>query len=437
MKAFIRPIAILLGIAVVLLFTTGCLEHRAPDEFGYAMIIGVDKGEEKPFYISMLLQRGNAQADDKQNKQASFVGVECEDMFQAISLLESGLPFALTLSRTSAIVFSEEIAANGSIDDLLNASLGTLFVRNYANLMVARGRADAYMKGLQNELTSNISKMQYSFVEYCEQTGYIPSLTLAQFYDRAWNGAGDVLLPLGAKEKEESAQTEEQESALFNMPQPKGNFGLSGVEGMYANPNMQKDPAEKFFADMLGSTAFLPGATQREGGLDAGMMGSAVFRGTSMVGMLNGIHTQMVMIGTGQFQHGRMHIPLPGGEQVSVLLSKGNQPSVSLSLGDKPNADVQILLHAAIEQPDLMATWTQHALETTISAYIADSMQQVFLACQAGRADVFAFGKAAVTQFTDTQQWEAFDWPAAYTQLQATFTVDVRLIYNPTVSRME
>lgn len=437
MNKGIRLAGLLLSLAVILLFSTGCLEQRSPDEYGYAMIIGVDKGKEKPFYVSMLLQRGNEQTENVQSKQASLVGVECEDMFEAVRLLESGLPFALTLSRTSAIVFSEEVAAGGSMDKLLSVSLGTLFVRYYANLIVARGRADAYLEGLQSELTSNIAKMQYSFVEYSEQTGYIPSITLAQFYDRAWNGAGDVLLPLGAKEKSEAA-SEEQEKEPFNLLLPKGNFGLSALDGSNIYPReYAKEEPVIFLEDMLGSTALLPGESQRKGGLDAGMMGSAVFRGTEMVGILNGTHTQAVMIATGQLKHGRMYIPLPDGEQVSVLLTQTDRPRVSLSLGEQPYADVCVFLHAAIEQPDLAAKWPQETMQGYISTYIEGLMQEVFLACKANKADVFAFGKLAVMQFTDTRQWEVFDWPYHYAKLQAGFTAEVQLAYNPTGSRLE
>ncbi len=68
------------------------------------------------------------------------MGVECEDLFEAVELIESGVPFALNLSRTTAIVFGEEAARSGTLERLLSASLGTLHIRYYANLIAVRGQ---------------------------------------------------------------------------------------------------------------------------------------------------------------------------------------------------------------------------------------------------------------------------------------------------------
>lgn len=429
MRKGIRLAVGLLLLAFVAAMLVGCLEHRSPDEYGYAMIIGVDEGEEKAFYVSMLLQRGNGSAESNQGELPAMVGVECDDLFEAVDLLGAGLPFALSLSRVSAIVFSEDIAMGGEIKGLLSASLGTLFVRYYANLIVARGRADEYLSGLNSELAPNIAKLQYSFVEYSEATGYIPSITLAQFYDRAWSNAGDVLLPLGAMEQEAE---EAEEESTFQLP-------FYGYMSLPVAPGDAVETADtEFPADLLGDSDFLPGGKSvRSGGLGAAMMGSAVFSGTEMVGILNGEHTQAVLMATGQFRHGRMQIALPDGRETSVLLSQEQAPTVTLRLGENPTASMRFQLHAAIEQPALMMKWTEGELEESVSSQIERMLREIFAVCRANEADVFGFGKAAMVQFTDTRQWEAYDWPAAYAELTASFAVDVQLIYNPTASRLE
>jgi hypothetical protein len=88
----------------------------------------------------MLLQRGNGGQQSSESDICPLVGVECEDLFEAVELIESGVPFALNLSRTTAIVFGEEAARSGTLERLLSASLGTLHIRYYANLIAVRGQ---------------------------------------------------------------------------------------------------------------------------------------------------------------------------------------------------------------------------------------------------------------------------------------------------------
>lgn len=189
-----RRLRLYMGLLAGILLLPGCLHARSPDEYGYALVIGIDEGEDKAFYVSMLLQRSSG--DTGGDAQCELTAIECDDLFEAVALLESGLPFALNLSRTSAIVCSADVAKTGKLEEFLSVSLSALHIRHYANLLIAHGRAEAYLDGLQSELNPNIAKLQYNFIAYGEKTGLVPAITLAQFFDRAWSGSGDVLLAL-------------------------------------------------------------------------------------------------------------------------------------------------------------------------------------------------------------------------------------------------
>lgn len=394
--------ALLLALVMAAMVCGGCLSPRSPDEYGYALVVGIDAGEEKQFYISMLLQRDNGSAESGDDL-CPLTGVECDDLFEGITLIESGLPFTLNFSRTTAMVFNHKIAASGKLEDFLSVSLGTLQIRYYANLIVSYGRAEDFLKGIQSELNPNVAKLQYSFVEYGEETGLVPSVTLAQFYDRAWSGAGDVLVPLGAL-----------------------------IEPVEAGA----DNTASHMTDLLGATEYLPASIGREGGLKSGVIGSAIFRGKELAGFLNGHHTQAVLIATGQFETGRIQLRIDD-RIVSVTLKKSGAPKTYLRLGEKPYAQIHLKLEATIERPAITASMEEEVLKAQISAHIATQLKEVFNACRDVDADAFSLGKEAVQQFTSTDSWEAYDWPANYRRTDADFFVDVALSYNPTKSRLE
>lgn len=428
-------------LCLLCIASTGCMGARSPDEYGYAVVIGIDKGETKPFYVTMLLQRGNGDTQSSENNLCPLVGVECEDLFEAVDLMESSLPFSLNLARTTAIVFGEELARSGELEQFLSASLSTLQIRYYANLITARGSAKEYLGGLQSELNPNIAKLQYTFIEYSESTGLIPAITLAQFYDRAWNAAGDVVLPLGAFDKQECEDEAEGKKGAEQPAEGQAEKTEQPTEGQKEekekNTDQSAEPTPTPTADILGSPEYMPGQINRQGGLEAGMMGSALYKGTRLVGFLNGPHTQILMMATGIFKEGRIQIPDPNGHMVSILLAKKGAPKTTLALGEHPWANIRLELYASVDQPAIVANIGREQLQNHISSYLESSMQEVFAACQQLGCDVFQLGDAAVVQFTDTRQWETFDWDAAYQAVEASFTVDIFIQYNPTGSRLE
>ncbi|MDL2257646.1 hypothetical protein LJC42_00615 [Eubacteriales bacterium OttesenSCG-928-K08] len=408
-----------LAFFALLLCSAGCIENKSPDEYGYALVIGIDEGEEKPYYISMLLQRGNGNTENSQGEVCAYAAVECANFFEGIDLLESTLPYSLNLSRATALIISEQAARAGLLEDFLSVSLSTLQIRYYANLVVAHSRADDYVRGLQSEMNPNVAKLQYTFVEYGEITGLAPSVTLAEFYDRAWSGAGsgDVMMPLGAFTPQDESEDEQQPTI------PKEEKQKS----------QQQEPA----VDILGDSMFLPGSINKEGGLESGMMGSAIFYDRHVVGLLNGPHTLLVMMANGQFEHGRIQLAIGDEQSVSVSLTARKAPRVKLELGEKSSAHFAISLSALVERPEAVAHLSEQEVEDYISAYLERELLRVYEACKQQKSDVFALGKHAVVQFESVEQWEAYDWKSAYENTSVSFSVDVALEYNPTRSRLE
>ncbi len=446
MRRYRRTGRILALLLLVLIVFSGCMGARSPDEYGYALLLGIDKGKDKPYFVSMLLQRGNGDNQSSEGAMAALVGVECNDLFEAVEAIESGLPFSLSLARTTAIVFSQEVARGPLLEQFLSASLGSLHIRYFANLIVSGGRAEDYLSGMQSEINPNIAKIQYNFIEYKEETGMIPAITLTEFYDRAWSKAGDVVLPLGGFEKRDTGGEEEQAKAGEKGESGQGtpmkaeeedSAKAEGEKEQKEKSEQKEDEPEPFLVDALGAIDDLPGQTGRLGGLEAGMMGSALFRGTELRGFLNGPHTQLLLMGKGDFKNGRIQLKDENGDNISILLTRKGTPEVRLLLGEEKKAEFLVSVYASVEQPAAVAGLDKEEVKRDIEAYLENGMQQVFLACQQLGCDSFDLGEAAVRQFMDTKQWEAYSFHDVYQQIRAEFDVTAFIEYNPTGSRVE
>lgn len=417
-KLSLRLISLLLTLVIMLLLLPGCLSSHFPDEYGYAVLIAIDRGTVKPFLISMLLQHGNVERSEASSSY-TLISVECNDMFEAVDLIETGLPYALSLARTSAIVFSEEIAQSGDIDKLLSVSLGMLSIHYYANLMVSIGSAGDYIRGLQGGMSENLTKLQHNYVSYGASSGLVPSITLAQFYDGAWQGDYTELLPLCAIEQESG-----------------GEDGNENGEGENVNrvDNAALMPTGR--VDMAGGHGYLPGENMREGGLDSGLMGSAVLDGTRMVGILNGRHTQALLMATGAFNQGRLNVTMDDGVELGAMLFSKQNPKISADI-KRLTGSIIIYLSADIEQPVLMQKYGGEAVSQRIEEHIESMLNDIFEACKREGADVFSFKKAAETKLITVEQWESFDWDTVFFKFSADFDVNVEIKYNPAKSRLE
>ncbi|HPY36531.1 MAG TPA: Ger(x)C family spore germination C-terminal domain-containing protein, partial [Clostridia bacterium] len=155
-----------------------------------------------------------------------------------------------------------------------------------------------------------------------------------------------------------------------------------------------------------------------------------------LIGYLNGLHTQVVLIIKGQFEKGRIQLPLPDGRIISVRLSAQSQPKIRLILSETSKATFEIALYANVEHPELRE-YSNSGMEILISEFLKKRAEEVFLACQALGSDVFELRNAAVKLFRCTSDWEAFNWDAAFKEVAAAFEIAVYLDYNPSKSSVE
>ncbi len=411
MSKGVRRKALLLALTtVVCLLCSGCLGAHSLDEYGYVLMIGVDKGEEAPFYVTLLLQKGGQGGETDAAAEGSVLaGTPCTNLFDAIDQIEASMPFRLELSRAAVIVCAEELAKSGAAaEEFLAISLGSLRVRYYVNLVVAQGQARDYLAGLRSTLAPNLAKLQDSFVQYSEATGLAPVTTLAQFYEGAWSPTFDTVLPLGSFNSQRMLQDQLQKLEEENMP-------LSQYQQQEAD-----------------------GSDTPVGGMKSSLEGAAVFDGSHMVGTLTGEQTQYLLMALGEFQRGRIQMQDREGRQMSVVLQKADRPTTTIRFQEGvPKGQIALSLHAAVERPASVAEISPEEMEQEIAQHIQKGLEQTFLVCQDMGSDAFGLGKAAVSHFDTVKDWEAFNWKRAYQMAQVEFHVVVSLQYNPTKSRME
>lgn len=397
-----KRILALILIAVLLLPIAGCMEARSMEDFGYVVGIGFDPGKTMPYKISLMLQRAQAgQAEGNDNGTIEIFSAECRGLLEAVETISSSLPFILDFSRTLMFVFSQELASReGAVEDLMSVSFPRLRIRYNAMVSIALSSAADVFEGLKTDIEPNLSKIHKNYLLYSKTSGLVPLMNVMALHE---------------------AVNERYEDALLMV------CGVTGKDS--SNPPPVLVETEDY--------AYIGGSMQIKSDMKASLAGSAVFSGSRMIGILDGQHTQLMLMARGDFQEGRIRLKDAGGKDVNFFVIAKGKPRFSLTLEPKPSASVSIPLRAYLEQPEDMSEEEINEVKARLEAQIEEGLTELFYACRAQGSDAMGFGRYAVKLFSKQEAWRDYDWQAAYAALEATFAVEIDMDRTAAKSELE
>lgn len=160
----------------------------------------------------------------------------------------------------------------------------------------------------------------------------------------------------------------------------------------------------------------LPGHLPRTAPSPNEFMGTALFDGPRMTGVLTGEETGSLRLMMGKAKRTSVII---GGAQYKV----STRTKVSRRLNPADGAlEVSIRMSLSL----IAGEQTQNAGE--IAAQIETSAVNTLRRLQAASCDAVGFGRLAVMSSLDIPAWEARDWQSTYDQADVRVTVDVRIL---------
>lgn len=393
MKRISKAICLMLAAAFVAFNMAGCISYVAIDEYGYVMTVGVDKGETYDYRFCFIVQVEGA-SQGESDAENVVLSAEGNNIYDAVAVVEVGVPYQLNFGRANYMLFSKEVAETGYIARFIDESFKNLGVRRSTKLMVVLGDSLDYCTGVVSKDNPNTSKRQYSILRDYVSEGLTPITNIAMFTQNVNAKRGDNIVTLGATD--DSIPNEEitgssQDSEL--------------------NPN--------------STTA----GVERTGGLRAYYMGCAVFDGGTMKGVLSGRDTEIILMAKGMFRAGRITLHHEGGEGHMVLLLKGGgKPKVELSIGgDAPYAKMSVRLQCHIEcgEEDMDYNKWNREVKPMLEDYMEREIERVFTLCRGMNSDAYEIGKYAAMKFHSAEEWEQYDWKSRYPELNMEFDVSL------------
>lgn len=391
MKRAIKLLIIFLLLLSVSVTSCSCLHATSLEKYGYVITIGIDKGEVYKYNVSFLLESGIKEGDDQSESATNIVSAEADNIYNAIYTAESGLPYRLNFARTNYIIVGFDIGADNQIMDFFSLSWAHLKIRTSANMILSMTTAKEFMEGLTYTSELNITKLENSLIDFYEMEGLTSMISITDFLASINNPRYDAVVPLGCVDKS-------------------------------INSDSNSDTTE---------------GVPRTGGMISYTLGSALFSGSTLKGVISGVETQMLLLIKGELESAAYQFMRKDGTSYSVVIGNSQPPITKVDLdADKIKANIYIPISLMLAQDNSEKQTAQMRNSGGISDEMREQIEHYLKStcitlCNHFRelnCDAVGIGKYASMKFKTVKAWEEYDFRSKISNIEYSFNIDFEII---------
>lgn len=337
-------------------------------------------------------------AGSSQSQKSTVVTVDCSSIDSGISLINSYVSKKLNLSHCKAIVISEELAYEG-VSEYVFTLVNNLEIRPDCNIIISRCKASDYLSNSEPTLESESARYYELSLNSSEYTGYTENVTLDNFY-----------------------------SALLSTT-AQAHAILGGIN----TDSTHSDNSSMVSYDTAGSYKADESSLKSQANIEN--MGIAVFKGSKLVGELNGMECLCHLLIGNKLESATISIPNPFNSDSSISLyitaTKKSKTSVKLINGT-PYAKYNICITGNILSLDqnldysnennlrLIEDYANSYLEQNILSYLYKTSKEF-------NSDIGDLGRFAIKNYSTWQDWIESDWLYNYENSFFSVTVDTTI----------
>ncbi|MGE5550233.1 MAG: Ger(x)C family spore germination protein [Bacteroidota bacterium] len=396
-----------------LFIISGCWGQREIDEAAYVLAIGLDRAAGNNIRISVLAGTGrpNLPVATEQGMQTLAVNkvrtftTEASGFFSGLNSINTILERQMELGHIKTIVFGEELAKT-DLQPYFDLLTRWRKFRRTLYLAVAQGEARRVIESIIPPNEDNPAKfLELMFISQ-GHVGFTPRNQMLWFYNALKTKGEDPVAALVAPRANKY-----QLGNIKADPLPSNNQ-FAGATG---------DPGE-------GTAGNSP--LSGEGSLQ--FLGTAVFRKGMMAGKLNGNETMALSMIRGELS--RIFLVIPDryqpGSILQIEISQKQRPEILVKKnGAKVEAGVRLELSADIIGIEAGQSYelpgNMQRIERSAEVWIEEQCRSVLNKAQALGTDIFGFGHKARWLVADWNEWQAWDWRAAFRQMPVKLQVRV------------
>ncbi|MDQ0229988.1 Ger(x)C family spore germination protein [Metabacillus malikii] len=371
----------------VLTFLTGCWDRKELEEISYAIAIGLDIPEgidlEKDQAFDVTFQfsnpKQNMQGATSETGEKEIITLTAPDFVTAKNTANSFVTRQISLIQSKVIVVSEELARSDYFFRIIGTALKEREIRRETQLIVTDGKASDFLKKNKPEMQIRPHRYYQFVIDRSIETGLVPESSLNRFL-AITDGDADLFLSMFGSVKEA------KDESKFN----------------------EEDQ-------------YIAGHVPKDGGNQAQLIGSAVFKEGKMIGKLTGEETRSAMILDNSLDMEDMYVsytdPIDDQYKIVVRLKKKDQTDVKVKLRKgPPKINVVVPISAEILSAPSMVDYSSNEkhlnkLRATISREIKKNLEELVERSQKEfKSDPFYWSLYVRPLFKTVKEYEEWDW---------------------------
>ncbi|HHW90778.1 MAG TPA: Ger(x)C family spore germination protein, partial [Clostridiales bacterium] len=324
--------------------------------------------------------------------------IDAPTFFTGINMINTSLAREVNFMHTKVLVFSEEIAKTG-VTTYIAPAVRFRQVRRSMHVIVSKCSAFEFLEEYEPIEGNAISKALELLVEGTSEIGYIPHVTLSDFYSGLKSTYRQPIATLGS---------------------------INDMEKFIEIANEQKTEVNE-------KKEYIAGELPRKGGGKVEFYGTAVFDGDKMIGELTGEETRMLNLITGQFRRGNFSIEDPHHPKnfIPIDIRMERKPKIKTEIkGGKVFVSVNIILEGDVLAIQSRMNYEEEPLRTVLEDAVIKifegGINSLIDKCKEWGVDIFGFGRKVSSHFRTIQEWEDFNWINKFKESE----VNVKINFN-------
>jgi len=328
------------------------------------------------------------------------VSEEGKDITEAFDKLDLTIARRVTTVQTQVLLLGEEFARD-DVSPIADVFTRNLDFRHNTLIAVCQGKARDFLLGVRSpeetELSAYLVRLMTS--SYRDE-GACPFVTVHEFIIAYSTVESEPWAPYLALASPEPAETGQKETASGDGDRKRGS-----QEG--------KPPTS---ARLMGAAVF-----KNEGGIQ------------KMVGTLDPLETKAANMLKNTFLAGSLQVAMPSeSDKVATITMHHFSQSTSFRMGqEKPEALFRIRVTASWDET--LAKYveitpeTHEALVQTLQDELRILLSKTMEKLKSLGSDVIDLGMTAHKSFKTWDEWQEYNWPEKFKQVQASFDVKAHI----------
>lgn len=403
-KRVIAPLLIML-----LLTVSGCWDAASPEQMAWVTALGVDEGPDENliFTFQVVIPKavgtGGAQQGGPGGSQGhSFLvfSVAAPDVITAVELSDAFVARRVSLQHAKALILGEAIVRRG-ISEFLAPAIRYRDFRRTLFVVVAKGTAREFLQHARPRLEADPALWYEMMMHWQRETHLVPPMRIHQL--------------------------------VIALESP----GLGGRAALVAaRPDLADNPDQLGGQVGEGPSNLEAGSLFRSGEVPVEFLGTAVFKGDKLAGLLSGQETRVVALLRGELNR-RTPVTIPDPKdpkhRVVLMMRVQRRPQVRVAFkGSRVAANFHISVEGDIGSIPSVIDYTNPAdmriLEDAAERFIKTNVEKVLdQTLHEWAIDMYRIGDHVRVGFPTLQSWLAFDWSRQVGKVQYTVDLEFRI----------